>query len=100
MHEWSFYPESAKPEECLCFTYMGFKTVDYEIGKRVVFDIMTGREQQGDEEVAEEVRPKRYRGWDIPEREQSFSQHHYQYDGEFEGLSFTSADQGAIVVWT
>ena len=81
------------PKNKLRFTYMGFKTAYYEIGKRVVFDIMMEENSKVMKEVVVEARPKiATGGLDIPEREQSFSQQTIKMT-EFEGLSFTSADE-------
>ena len=81
------------PKNKLRFTYMGFKTAYYEIGKRVVFDIMMEENSKVMKEVVVEARPKiATGGLDIPEREQAFSQQTIKMT-EFEGLSFTSADE-------
>ena len=73
------------PKNKLRFTYMGFKTAYYEIGKRVVFDIMMEENSKVMKEVVVEARPKiATGGLDIPEREQSFSQQTIKMT-EFEG---------------
>ena len=81
------------PKNKLRFTYMGYKTVLQEIGKRVVFDIMMEENSKVMKEVVVEARPKiATGGLEIPEREQSFAQQTIKMT-EFEGLSFTSADE-------
>ncbi len=72
---------------------MGYKTVLQEIGKRAVFDIMMEENSKVMKEVVVEARPKiATGGLEIPEREQSFAQQTIKMT-EFEGLSFTSADE-------
>ena len=79
------------PKNKLRFTYMGYKTVLQEIGKRAVFDIMMEENSKVMKEVVVEARPKiATGGLEIPEREQSFAQQTIKMT-EFEGLSFTSA---------
>lgn len=81
------------PKNKLRFTYMGYKTAFHEIGKRVVFDVMMEENSKVMKEVVVEARPKiATGGLAIPEREQSFSQQTIKMT-EFEGLSFTSADE-------
>ena len=82
---------------------MGYKTVLQEIGKRAVFDIMMEENSKVMKEVVVEARPKiATGGLEIPEREQSFAQQTIKMT-EFEGLSFTSADealQDVLPGWT
>lgn len=81
------------PKDKLRFTYMGYKTAFFEIGKRLVFNVMMEENSKVMKEVVVEARPKiASGGLDIPEREQSFSQQTIKMT-EFEGLSFTSADE-------
>ena len=81
------------PKNKLRFTYMGYKTVLQEIEKRAVFDIMMEENSKVMKEVVVEARPKiATGGLEIPEREQSFAQQTIKMT-EFEGLSFTSADE-------
>lgn len=81
------------PKNKLRFTYMGFKPAFYEIGKRVVFDVMMEENSTALKEVVVEARPKvATGGLAIPEREQSFAQQTIKMT-EFEGLSITSADE-------
>lgn len=81
------------PKNKLRFTYMGFKTAFFEIGKRVVFDVMMEENSRALKEVVVQARPKiATGGLDIPEREQSFAQQTIKMT-EFEGLSITSADE-------
>lgn len=81
------------PKNKLRFTYMGYKTAFYEIGNRVVFDIMMEENSKVMKEVVVKARPKvATGGLEIPEREQSFAQQTIKMT-EFEGLSITSADE-------
>ena len=80
------------PKDKIKFSYVGCKPVIMEIGNKTLFNVKLKDNTMLDEVVVE-ARPKvATGGLTIPEREQSFSQQTIKMT-EFEGLSFTSADE-------
>lgn len=82
------------PQDRLRFTYMGYKTEIFEIGKRAVFNVTMVENSRVLKEVVVKGQQTKVAtgGLDIPEREQSFAQQTIKME-EFEGLSITSADE-------